>query len=99
LQTWHETFTDQGLTIIGVHYPEFSYERDVDNVRQALADLKIKFPVTIDNDGSTWRAYGQRYWPTMYLIDKAGQIRYLRIGEGGYETTEQWIQYLLAEQL
>lgn len=99
LQTWHETYADQGLTIIGVHYPEFSYERDVDNVRQALTDLKIKFPVTIDNDGTTWRAYGQRYWPTMYLIDKTGQIRYLRIGEGGYETTEQWIQCLLAEQL
>ncbi len=99
LQAWHETYADQGLTIIGVHYPEFDRERNVDNVKRALVDLDVTYPVSIDNDGSTWRAYGQRYWPTMYLVDKTGHIRYLHIGEGAYETTEQWIQYLLAEQL
>ncbi len=97
LRTWHATYTSKGLTIIGVHFPEFSYERDLDNVRQAVKSLDVKYPVAIDNDGRTWRAYHQNAWPTLYLVDKQGNIRYVHVGEGAYETTEQWIRFLLSE--
>ncbi len=90
-------YKDDGLTVIGIHYPEFSYEADYDNLVAALDRLKIEYPVAQDNDGATWHAYGQRYWPTIYLIDKRGYLRYQRIGEGGYEDTEAAIQALLAE--
>jgi hypothetical protein len=83
--------------IIGNHYPEFQYEHDIENLVDALNDLKIEYPVAQDNDGKTWRAYNNRYWPTLYLIDKTGQIRYVHIGEGAYEETELAIQYLLSE--
>ena len=83
--------------MIGNHYPEFSYEKDLDNVRQALIDLDVPYPVAIDNDRQTWSAYKNRYWPTLYLIDKQGHIRYIHIGEGAYEETELAIQTLLAE--
>jgi thiol-disulfide isomerase/thioredoxin len=97
LRAWHSTYAAQGLTIIGVQYPEFNSERDVNNVKQALVDLDIKYPVAIDNAGTTWRAYHQNAWPTMYLVDKKGAIRYVHVGEGAYDRTEQWIKYLLAE--
>ncbi len=91
LRGWHTKYTAAGLTIIGVHYPEFSHEREVPNVERALAELDVRYPVAIDNDGRTWRAYHQNAWPTLYLVDKRGNIRYVHIGEGAYETTEQWI--------
>ena len=83
--------------VIGNHYPEFSYEADLDNLKEALIRLEVPYPVAQDNQGITWRAYNNRYWPSLYLIDKRGHIRYLHIGEGSYEETEETIQALLAE--
>jgi hypothetical protein len=88
---------DQGLVIIGNHYPEFNHERDLDNLIEAIDRLDVPYPVAQDNDGETWRAYKNRYWPTLYLIDKWGRIRYTHIGEGAYQETEVAIQALLAE--
>lgn len=98
LKEWHSEYSDRGLVIIGNHYPEFSFERDLDNLKQAVADLGIEYPVAQDNDRATWAAYNNRYWPTLYLIDKHGDIRYTHIGEGQYAETEEAIQSLLAEQ-
>jgi thiol-disulfide isomerase/thioredoxin len=98
LKGWHEKYKDQGLVLIGNHYPEFSYEADLNNVKDAIKRFEIPYAVAIDNDGITWRAYRNNYWPALYLIDKVGQIRYLRIGEGGYEETERAIASLLAEK-
>lgn len=83
--------------MIGNHYPEFAYERDLDNLKEALIRFDITYPVTQDNDKKTWRAYKNRYWPTLYLIDKKGHIRYKHIGEGGYQETEAAILALLDE--
>ena len=83
--------------IIGNHYPEFGYEADLDNLQRAIIDLGIPYPVAVDNDRETWAAYNNRYWPTLYLIDKQGHIRYVHIGEGAYQETEMAIQALLAE--
>ena len=83
--------------VIGNHYPEFSYEHDLENLKDAIRRLEIPYAVAQDNQGATWRAYKNRYWPTLYLIDKMGRIRYVHIGEGGYEETEAAIQALLAE--
>ena len=98
VKDWHARYADRGLVIIGNHYPEFSYERDLSNLKEAVQRSGILFPVAQDNEGITWRAYGNRYWPTMYLIDKRGHLRYTHIGEGAYATTEQAIQTLLAEK-
>lgn len=97
VKQWHEKYADQGLVIIGVHSPEFSHERELENVRRYIKDHDIRFAVPIDNDFSTWNAYGNRYWPAMYLIDKRGVIRHVHVGEGGYRDTEAKIQSLLAE--
>ncbi|MBZ0298333.1 MAG: SH3 domain-containing protein [Anaerolineae bacterium] len=97
VEQWHETYADQGLVVIGNHYPEFSYEQDLNNLKAALVRLNISYPVLQDNLRETWTAYNNRYWPTIYLIDKQGQIRYRHIGEGRYAETEQAIQALLAE--
>ncbi|MBZ0295552.1 MAG: SH3 domain-containing protein [Anaerolineae bacterium] len=97
VQQWHETYEDEGLVVIGNHYPEFSYERDLNNIRASLERLGITYAVAQDNDRTTWSAYNNRYWPTIYLIDKQGRIRYRHIGEGAYDRTEQAIQTLLAE--
>jgi thiol-disulfide isomerase/thioredoxin len=97
VKQWHEKYAHQGFVIIGVHSPEFSHEREIDNVRRYIKDHNIQFAVPIDNDFSTWNKYGNRYWPAMYLIDKRGIIRHVRIGEGGYQDTESKIQMLLAE--
>jgi len=97
LREFHDTYADQGLVIIGNHYPEFSYEKDLDNLKDAIQRFDIAYAVAQDNDGQTWRAYNNRYWPTLYLIDKQGHIRYVHIGEGAYQETEKAIQDLLAE--
>lgn len=99
LRQWHQTYQDEGLVIIGVHTPEFDYERDVKNVKQALLDQDIPYAVAIDNDWATWRAYNNRYWPAKYFIDKTGQLRHIAIGEGHYEQQEEIIQALLAEKV
>lgn len=83
--------------VIGNHYPEFSYEHDLENLKDAIRRLEIPYAVAQDNQGATWRAYNNRYWPTLYLIDKAGRIRYVHIGEGRYKETEAAIQALLVE--
>jgi hypothetical protein len=98
LKEWDEKYRDQGLIIIGNHYPEFFFEEDLASLKAAIAENGIKYAVTQDNDGATWRAYKNRYWPTLYLIDKNGHIRYIHIGEGRYEETDTAIQSLLAEQ-
>ena len=97
LQGWHATYADEGLVILGIHTPEFRYEAEPANVEAALAQYGVTWPVALDNDKTTWRAYANRYWPAMYLIDKAGNLRYLAIGEGQYAHTEAVIQALLAE--
>ncbi len=97
MREWHQKYADDGFVIIGVHTPEFKHERDVENVEKSLQRLKIPFAVAIDNEWETWRSYHNRYWPAMYFIDKAGQIRYLKIGEGQYDYSEAVIQALLAE--
>jgi thiol-disulfide isomerase/thioredoxin len=99
IRSWHQTYADQGLVVIGNHYPEFSYEADLDNLKAALVELDIPYPVAVDNDRETWSAYNNRYWPTLYLIDKQGNIRYTHIGEGAYQETETAIQTLLAETI
>lgn len=97
LKEWHKTYKDQGLVIIGNHFPEFNYEADLNNLTQAVSKLGIEYPVAQDNDGQTWWAYNTRYWPTLVLIDKQGNIRYTHIGEGQYKETEAAIKALLAE--
>lgn len=97
MREWHDAFTGEDFIIVSVHYPEFSYEENVDNVRDALLRNGIAYPVAIDNDGRTWRAYQQRYWPTRYVLDKEGHIRYKHIGEGAYDETAAVISYLMRE--
>ncbi len=97
VREWYETYNGDDFTVISVHYPEFSYEREVDNVVDATERLGVAYPVAIDNDRVTWGAYNQRYWPTRYLIDKRGHLRYKHIGEGAYEETEAAILALMAE--
>lgn len=83
--------------IIGNHYPEFSHEKDLDNLKNAVSELGIEYAVAQDNEGKTWRAYHTRYWPTLYLIDKMGNLRYVHIGEGAYRDIEAAIRTLIAE--
>ena len=83
--------------MIGNHYPEYSQERDLNNLKQAIVTLNVTYPVVQDNDGVNWDAYAARYWPTLYLIDKRGHIRYIHIGEGDYAEIEANIQTLLGE--
>jgi thiol-disulfide isomerase/thioredoxin len=99
VKQWYRQYADQGFVVIGVHSPEFSHERDVDRVQHYVTEHEIRFPVTIDNDFSTWNKYGNRYWPAMYLIDKHRVVRYVRVGEGGYRETEHMIQMLLKEDI
>jgi len=98
VKDWHKKYAGQGLVVIGVHSPEFNYEKDIQNVKRYLRDHDISYAVAIDNDFVTWDRYGNRYWPAMYLIDKQGIIRYTRFGEGGYFQTERQIEALLAER-
>lgn len=94
---WYEKYKDKGFVVIGVHTPEFEFEKKTDNVQQAIWDYKITYPVAQDNDYVTWRAYDNHYWPAKYLIDAKGNVRYTHFGEGEYEQTEENIQELLAE--
>ena len=94
---WHDAYAGDDFEIIAVHYPEFSHEEELENVQAAVERMGIEYPVTLDNNGQTWRAYRQRYWPTRYLIDRNGNIRYKHIGEGAYEDTAKYIEALIAE--
>lgn len=97
LKSWHEKYSDQGLVIIGVHAPEFEFEKDPENLAKAITDFQISYPVVQDNNFSTWRAYNNSYWPAKYLVDGQGNLRYYHFGEGNYNETEIAIQNLLTE--
>jgi cytochrome c biogenesis protein CcdA/thiol-disulfide isomerase/thioredoxin len=97
VRAWAEKYRDHGLVVIGVHSPEFAFERNVDNVKKAIATLKIGYPVAIDNDYKIWRAFENEYWPAHYFIDAKGMIRHHHFGEGEYDESEHIIQTLLAE--
>jgi cytochrome c biogenesis protein CcdA/thiol-disulfide isomerase/thioredoxin len=97
VRAWAEKYRDQGLVVIGVHSPEFAFEKRVDNVRQAIDKFQIGYPVAIDNDFKIWRSFANNYWPAHYFIDAKGQIRHTQFGEGDYEQSERVIQDLLAE--
>ena len=92
---WQQQYAAKGLKVIGIHTPEFAFERDVNNIKQALQKHQITYPVPIDNDYKTWRAYSNEYWPHLFLADRQGLVRYDHIGEGAYDTTEQTIRTLL----
>jgi thiol-disulfide isomerase/thioredoxin len=98
LNSWYEKYSENGLEIIGIHTPEFDFEKDINNVQNAVNEADIKYPVVLDNDYATWRAYQNRYWPRKYLIDIDGYIVYDHIGEGGYDETEMKIRDLLNER-
>ena len=97
LKEWHSKYKDAGLVIIGNHFPEFSYEADLANLKDVIEREDIQYAVAQDNDGATWKAYKNHYWPALYLIDKQGHIRYVHIGEGRYSETEKNIKALLEE--
>jgi cytochrome c biogenesis protein CcdA/thiol-disulfide isomerase/thioredoxin len=97
VRAWDEKYRDKGLVVVGVHTPEFGFEKETDNVREAIARNHLQYPVAQDNDYGTWDAWGNQYWPAKYLIDATGQVRYTHFGEGDYATTEGAIRTLLAE--
>ena len=97
LKEWHDKYADAGLVIVGVHAPEFEFEKLRQNVVDAVGEFDIRYPVAQDNDFQTWRAYNNRFWPAKYLIDRDGYIRYTHFGEGAYDETEERIRDLLAE--
>ncbi|NLR97676.1 cytochrome c biogenesis protein DipZ [Rhizobium sp. P38BS-XIX] len=97
VEAWAQKYKDQGLVVIGVHAPEFAFEKNVDNVKKAIGDLGITYPVAIDNNYAIWRAFDNEYWPAHYFIDAKGQVRHHHFGEGDYDQSERVIQQLLAE--
>ncbi|MDL2408979.1 cytochrome c biogenesis protein DipZ [Rhizobium calliandrae] len=97
VKAWAEKYRDQGLVVIGVHAPEFAFEKKIDNVKGALKDFQINYPVAIDNNYSIWQAFQNSYWPALYFVDAKGQIRHHVFGEGEYDTSEKVIQELLAD--
>ncbi|MFT3721541.1 cytochrome c biogenesis protein DipZ [Pseudorhodoferax sp.] len=97
VQAWAQKYRDQGLVVVGVHTPEFAFERDIGNVAKAVKDLGIDYPVAVDNQYAIWRAFGNQYWPAHYFIDAQGRLRHRHFGEGGYAESERVIQQLLQE--
>ena len=97
LKAWDERYRKDGLTIVGVHSPEFPFEQDASNVAEAIERNGLRYPVAQDNDLATWNAYGNQYWPAEYFIDAQGRVRYVHFGEGSYGEKEQVIRQLLAE--
>jgi thiol-disulfide isomerase/thioredoxin len=97
VRAWGEKYKDQGLVVIGVHTPEFPFEKDLDNVRAAVKEMNVSYPVAVDNGYRVWRAFSNNTWPAVYLIDAKGRVRFRHFGEGEYERMEQTIQQLLAE--
>jgi thiol-disulfide isomerase/thioredoxin len=97
VEAWHEKYRDQGLVVIGVHSPEFAFEKDPRNVRREVDELGLTYPVAVDNDYAVWRAFANQYWPAHYFVDAKGNIRHTHFGEGEYDASERVIQQLLAE--
>jgi thiol-disulfide isomerase/thioredoxin len=97
VRAWAEKYKDQGLVVIGVHSPEFEFEKNVDNVRRAAKDMRVDYPIAIDSDHAIWRAFNNEYWPALYFVDAQGRIRHHQFGEGEYERSERIIQQLLVE--
>lgn len=97
LKAWDQKYRAQGLVVLGVHTPELSFEKDIENVRTAVKDYEIKYPVAIDGDFANWNRYNVWAWPTWFIVDKEGYIRYSHVGEGDYDGSEHVIQQLLAE--
>ena len=97
VRAWAEKYKEKGLVVIGVHTPEFSFEKNADNVRWAIKDMSIGFPVAMDNNYAIWRAFDNQYWPALYFIDAKGAVRHHQFGEGSYEQSERVIQQLLGE--
>ena len=97
VRAWAEKYKDRGLVVIGVHSPEFSFEKSASNVRRAAKDIKVDYPVAIDSAHAIWRAFKNQYWPALYFVDAQGQVRYQQFGEGKYDQAEMIIQRLLAE--
>ena len=97
VRAWAEKYRDQGLVVIGVHAPEFAFEKNIDNVRWAVKEMRINYPVAVDNDHTIWRAFKNNYWPALYFMDAEGRVRHHHFGEGSYEQSEKIIQELLAE--
>jgi thiol-disulfide isomerase/thioredoxin len=98
INAWANKYRDQGLVVVGVHTPEFAFERSADNVKKAVERLSIDYPVALDSNYAVWRAYHNEYWPALYLADAQGRVRYQHFGEGDYRETERAIQQLLAER-
>ena len=97
VRAWAEKYKDQGLVVIGVHTPEFAFEKNIDNVRRAVKDMGVAYPVVIDNDYAIWRAFKNNAWPALYFVDAQGRVRHRHLGEGEYERSEKIIQQLLSE--
>jgi hypothetical protein len=97
VRAWAAKYTPHGLVVLGVHTPEFAFEHNPDNVRQATKDMGIGYPVALDNDYAIWRAFANHYWPALYFVDAEGRIRHHHFGEGEYQQSEMVIQHLLAE--
>jgi thiol-disulfide isomerase/thioredoxin len=97
VRAWAEKYRDQGLVVIGVHAPEFSFEQNINNVRWAVKDMRIDYPIAVDNEHAIWRAFKNQYWPALYFIDSQGRARHHYFGEGSYEQSEMIIQELLRE--
>jgi thiol-disulfide isomerase/thioredoxin len=97
VHAWAEKYQNNGLVVIGVHSPEFGFEKTIDNVRRAAKEMRVDYPIAIDNDHAIWRAFKNRYWPALYFVDAQGNIRHHQFGEGEYEQSEMIIQQLLAE--
>jgi thiol-disulfide isomerase/thioredoxin len=97
VRAWAEKYRNQGLVVIGVHAPEFAFEKDLNNVRRAVKDMRIPYPVAVDSEHVIWRAFRNQYWPALYFMDGQGRIRHFHFGEGAYVNSERTIQDLLAE--
>ena len=97
VRAWAEKYKAQGLTVIGVHTPEFEFEKNIDNIRRASTKMRIDYPIAVDSDYEVWQAFGNHYWPALYFIDRQGRIRHHQFGEGNYEQSERVIQQLLSE--
>jgi hypothetical protein len=95
VRAWWEKYVDGGLVLVGVHTPEFPFEHDVDNVREAAKEMRVEYPVALDSDYAVWRAFDNNYWPAVYIADAEGRIRHHHFGEGGYEECERVVQRLL----
>ncbi len=97
VRAWAEKYGEHGLVVIGAHTPEFVFEREVENVRRAIAAMRVQYPIAVDNDYAVWNGFSNQYWPALYLLDAKGAIRFTHFGEGAYDQTERSIQQLLVE--